>query len=106
MPDRTAPGPSDSPATLLGPISLALGCAALLGPVCLALGFTDAEWPIALALLLLPVTLFGGILAITLGLPGLHYAQRGIGRMWPAATGTALGAAAFVLPCLLLVLAY
>ncbi|MFY4720827.1 hypothetical protein [Streptomyces sp. LaBMicrA B280] len=53
-----------------------------------------------------PVRLTGHPLAITLGLPGLRYAQRGIGRMWPAATGTALGAAAFVLPCLLLVLAY
>ncbi|GAA2503850.1 hypothetical protein GCM10023100_12050 [Actinocorallia cavernae] len=45
-------------------------------------------------------------LAVTLGLAGARYARQGVGRMWPAATGTVLGAAGFVFPMVLLSLMY
>ncbi|MFZ4238236.1 hypothetical protein ACOZGD_23995 [Streptomyces murinus] len=41
-----------------------------------------------------------------LGLAGARYARQGVGRMWPAATGTVLGAAGFVFPMVLLSLRY
>ncbi|GLX47125.1 hypothetical protein Shyhy01_00750 [Streptomyces hygroscopicus subsp. hygroscopicus] len=86
--DRTTPGPDDSPATLLGPTSLVLGIVGALG--------------ICPPLMLFPLTLLAGALAVTFGLAGVHYARRGVGRMWPAVTGTVLGAAGFVYPWLLL----
>ncbi|MER6331165.1 hypothetical protein ACF09H_24250 [Streptomyces sp. NPDC014983] len=86
-PDRAASGHDDSPATLLGPTSLVLGIVAALG--------------LCPLLMLFPLTALAGALAVTLGLAGVHYARRGVGRMWPAATGTVLGAAGFAYPWVL-----
>ncbi|MDI3405290.1 hypothetical protein [Streptomyces cavernicola] len=75
---------SDSPAVALGPTALVLGVLSTVG-----------AWVPYLFLLALPWTIIAGGLAITLGLAGVHYARQGIGRMWPAAAGTTLGAAVF-----------
>ncbi|CAL2069408.1 MULTISPECIES: hypothetical protein [Streptomyces] len=92
MSDHVTPSRNDSPATLLGPTALVLGVIAFLGTCPL--------------LLLFPLTLLAGALAVTLGLAGARYARQGVGRMWPAATGTVLGAAGFVFPMVLLSLMY
>ncbi|WP_369195989.1 hypothetical protein [Streptomyces djakartensis] len=42
---------------------------------------------------LIPWTVPAGALAVTFGAMGLHHARTGTGRMWPAAAGTAPGAA-------------
>ncbi|MFH8337207.1 hypothetical protein [Streptomyces sp. AM6-12] len=90
MSDHRTPGRADdSPATLLGPTALVLGAVAALG--------------ICPLLMLFPLTVLAGALAVTFGLAGIHYARRGLGRMWPAATGTVLGAAGFLCPWVLLV---
>ncbi|MFC7840908.1 hypothetical protein [Streptomyces sp. NPDC057382] len=77
MTSSTAPGDTDSPATALGPTALVLGAFAAVG-----------TW-----FLLVPWTVLAGGLAVTFGLMGLHHARTGTGRPWPAAAGTALGAA-------------
>ncbi|MGW2743015.1 hypothetical protein [Streptomyces sp. NPDC001450] len=76
----TAPGHKDSPAVALGPTSLALGAVAATG-----------AWP-SLMLAVLPWSFIAAPLAVTFGLAGIHYARRGIGRMWTAVAGTTLGA--------------
>ncbi|MER5547393.1 hypothetical protein ABT072_34290 [Streptomyces sp. NPDC002589] len=80
---------ADSPAVLLGPTALGLGLAAAAG-LCPWLTFG-----------LIPVMLICGALAFTLGLGGIHYAFRGIGRMWMAATGAVLGGIGFACPLVL-----
>ncbi|ANP50180.1 hypothetical protein J2Z21_001100 [Streptomyces griseochromogenes] len=75
-----APGHKDAPAVALGPTSLVLGAVAATG-----------VWP-SLALAMLPWSFIAGPLALAFGLAGVHYARRGIGRMWTAVVGTALGA--------------
>ncbi|MEG8277020.1 hypothetical protein [Streptomyces sp. AHA2] len=77
MTSSTAPGDSDSPATALGPTALVLGVLSAVG-----------TW-----FFLIPWTVLAGALAVTFGLTGLHHARAGTGRLWPAAAGTALGAA-------------
>lgn len=76
----TAPGRDDSPAVALGPTSLVFGAVAALG-----------AWP-SLMLAVLPWSFIAAPLALTFGLTGIHYARRGIGRMWTAVAGTTLGA--------------
>ncbi|OIK25016.1 hypothetical protein [Streptomyces malaysiense] len=89
MPDHITPSRNDSPATLLGPTALVLGAVSAVG--------------ICPLLMLFPLTELAGALALTFGLAGVHHARRGLGRMWPAATGTVLGAAGFLCPWILLV---
>ncbi|MCC5475468.1 hypothetical protein [Streptomyces barringtoniae] len=86
MSESTTPEPADSPAAALGCTALFLGLAAA----------TDL-WP-TLTFGLFPVSLIAGGLAVVLGLAGVHYARRGIGRMWIAVTGTVLGAIGFAWP--------
>ncbi|GHE05892.1 hypothetical protein [Streptomyces alanosinicus] len=86
MSRSTAAAGADSPATLLGPTAFGLGLAAVAG-ICPWFFFG-----------MLPVMLICGALALTLGLAGIHYAQRGIGRLWMTVTGTVLGAIGFVWP--------
>ena len=76
----TAPGHSDSPAVALGPTSLVFGIVS-----------AAAVWP-TLTFVLLPWSILAGGLAVTFGLTGMHYARQGVGRMWSATAGTALGA--------------
>ncbi|MFD5740773.1 hypothetical protein ACFXJM_05765 [Streptomyces massasporeus] len=76
MTSSTAPGDTDSPATALGPTALVLGAFSAVG-----------TWAF-----LIPWTVLAGVLAVTFGTMGLHYARKGTGRLWPAAAGTALGA--------------
>ncbi|KUN03092.1 hypothetical protein AQI95_24320 [Streptomyces yokosukanensis] len=89
MSRTSTPEGADAPATLLGPTALGLGLAAAAG-LCPLLTFG-----------LLPVMLICGGLAVTFGLTGIHYARRGIGRLWTATTGTVLGAIGFVYPFVL-----
>ncbi|MFS4096671.1 hypothetical protein [Streptomyces sp. AF1A] len=69
----------DTPAAALGAVSLFLGLTA-------ATGFVPR-----LTLLMVPLMVLGGGLAVAFGLMGVHYAGRGIGRRWIAVTGTVLG---------------
>ncbi|MFC9127187.1 hypothetical protein ACFT4A_10115 [Streptomyces sp. NPDC057099] len=80
MAGSTASTATDTPATALGPTALVLGAFSAVG-----------TWAF-----LIPWTVMAGALAITFGAMGIHYARRGTGRLWPAATGTALGAAGFI----------
>ncbi|MEU2712073.1 hypothetical protein [Streptomyces sp. NPDC007205] len=89
MARSTASAGTDSPATLLGPTALGLGGAAAAG-LCPWLTFG-----------LIPVMLIGGALAVVFGLTGIHYALRGIGRLWTAATGAVLGTIGFAYPFVL-----
>lgn len=89
MPGSTTPDRADTPATALGPTALVLGLVAASG-----------LWP-TLTFGLLPVMLIGGGLAVVLGLTGVHYAIRGIGRLWVAVTGTVLGALGLIYPFVL-----
>ncbi|WP_225827799.1 hypothetical protein [Streptomyces naphthomycinicus] len=89
MPAHTAPGRDDSPAVALGPTALFLG-----------LGAATGLLP-QLTLGLFPLMLIGGALAVVFGLTGVHYALRGIGRLWIATTGAVLGAIAFAYPFVL-----
>ncbi|MEU1709196.1 hypothetical protein ABZ478_28190 [Streptomyces sp. NPDC005706] len=73
------PDPTDTPAVALGPTALVLGAIAAPG-----------VWP-GLMFAVMPWSWLAGALAVTFGLAGIHYARRGIGRMWPAVTGTVLG---------------
>ncbi|MFE7130795.1 hypothetical protein [Streptomyces sp. NPDC057638] len=82
--ERTAPIPADSPATLLGPAALAFGTIAALGVTVPAFFF------------LTPFAALAGALALTFGVAGIHYGRRGVGRLWVAAAGTALGLIGFV----------
>ncbi|MER8157392.1 hypothetical protein [Streptomyces sp. NPDC094472] len=47
-------------------------------------------------LITLPWAIIGGALATVLGAMGIHHARRGVGRLWAAVAGTALGVAGFV----------
>ncbi|WP_150112880.1 hypothetical protein [Streptomyces violaceusniger] len=47
-------------------------------------------------LVTLPWTIIGGALAVVLGAMGIHHARRGVGRLWAAVAGTALGVGGFV----------
>ncbi|MFJ8636255.1 hypothetical protein [Streptomyces sp. NPDC093568] len=77
MRDHTATAAhTDSPATALGPVALVLGLISTLG-----------------AFVLFPIAWIAAGLAVTFGATGMHYARQGIGRMWTAALGTALGLA-------------
>jgi hypothetical protein len=70
---------TDSPATALGPTALVLGTFSAAG-----------TWAF-----LFPWTVLAGALAMTFGAMGLHYARRGMGRVWTAAAGAVLGAIGF-----------
>ncbi|MCQ8191961.1 hypothetical protein [Streptomyces rugosispiralis] len=78
-------GGSDSPAVALGPTALVLGVFSVVG-----------AWVPALVLVTLPWTIIAGALAVVLGAMGVHHARRGVGRLWIAVAGTALGAVGFV----------
>ncbi|GAA4300793.1 hypothetical protein GCM10023086_16450 [Streptomyces venetus] len=80
MAGSTTSTATDSPATALGPTALVLGAFSAVG-----------TWAF-----LIPWTVLAGALAITFGVMGMHYARKGTGRLWTAATGTALGAAGFL----------
>ncbi|MEU9478166.1 hypothetical protein [Streptomyces sp. NPDC048191] len=94
MQHGATPDGADTPAALLGPVSFGLGLAAAAG-----------LWP-PLTFYLFPVMLICGALAFALGLAGIHYAFRGIGRMWMAATGALLGALGFAWPVFLFTQVY
>ncbi|MFF4036677.1 hypothetical protein [Streptomyces sp. NPDC001816] len=74
------PGHRDAPAVALGPTSLVFGVVAAIG-----------AWPY-LMLAVMPWSFMAAPLALTFGLAGIHYARKGIGRMWTAVAGTTLGA--------------
>ncbi|TXS46891.1 hypothetical protein EAO75_26300 [Streptomyces sp. uw30] len=76
MRDTNAAAQDDTPATALGPTALVLGAFSIIG------GFV-----------FFPFAWIAGPLAVTFGVAGIHYARQGIGRMWTATLGTALGAA-------------
>ncbi|CAM5501849.1 hypothetical protein [Streptomyces purpurascens] len=80
MAGSTASTATDTPATALGPTALVLGAFSAVG-----------TWAF-----LIPWTVMAGALAMTFGAMGIHYARKGMGRLWTAATGTALGAAGFI----------
>ncbi|MGW4075525.1 hypothetical protein ACWELB_18755 [Streptomyces asiaticus] len=80
-------GRSESPAVALGPTALVLGVFSAVG----ALGVFGST----LVLIALPWTIIGGALAVVLGAMGVHHARRGVGRLWVAVTGAALGAVGF-----------
>ncbi|MEU0335485.1 hypothetical protein [Streptomyces sp. NPDC006193] len=42
-----------------------------------------------------------GGLSVTFGLTGVHYAVRGVGRLWTAAAGAVLGAVGLLCPLVL-----
>ncbi|AYN38405.1 hypothetical protein D9753_05090 [Streptomyces dangxiongensis] len=84
MSASTTPGRADAPAVGLGPTALVLGTVAAAG-----------VWP-TLTFALLPVMPIAGGLAVTFGLMGVHQARQGVGRLWTAVTGTALGAVGFL----------
>ncbi|MDG4857744.1 hypothetical protein P8605_06165 [Streptomyces sp. T-3] len=84
MPQSTVPNQADEPAVALGPTALVLGAPSALGIWVPELGFA-----------VLPLVFIAGALAVTLGLAGIHYARRGIGRMWTSLAGTVLGAVGF-----------
>lgn len=77
-------GRSDSPAVALGPTAVVLGV------------FSVGVWVPAVVFVTFPWTTIGGALAIVLGTMGIHHARRGVGRLWAAVAGTALGVAGFV----------
>ncbi|MEO3977828.1 hypothetical protein [Streptomyces sp. CAU 1734] len=83
MSERIASDPADSPAVLLGPVALFFGVIATLGV------------SVPLFFFLTPFAALAGALALTLGAAGIHYGRRGIGRLWVAAAGTALGLVGF-----------
>ncbi|MGW0700248.1 hypothetical protein ACWD0A_13245 [Streptomyces sp. NPDC002867] len=84
MPESTVPDRTDTPAVALGPTSLVLGAFSAVG-----------IWGLAFATF--PFAIIAGGLAVTLGAAGIHYAARhGIGRLWTAVAGTALGAVGLV----------
>ncbi|MFE6405571.1 hypothetical protein ACFVOR_01400 [Streptomyces sp. NPDC057837] len=80
MAGSTTTTASDTPATALGPTALVLGTLSAVG-----------TW-----VFLIPWSMPAGALAVTFGAMGMHYARKGTGRMWTAATGTVLGAAGFL----------
>ncbi|GAA2949304.1 hypothetical protein ACWKT3_31600 [Streptomyces violaceus] len=80
MAGTTASTATDTPATALGPTALVLGAFSAVG-----------TWAF-----LIPWTVIAGALAMTFGAMGIHYARKGTGRLWAAATGTALGTAGFI----------
>ncbi|MBR8643329.1 hypothetical protein KEF29_38225 [Streptomyces tuirus] len=86
MAGSTTSTATDTPATALGPTALVLGVFSAAG-----------TWAF-----LIPWTVLAGALAITFGAMGMHYARKGVGRLWTAATGTALGAAGFIGTAMLL----
>lgn len=78
-------GRSNSPGVGLGPTAVVLGVFSVVG-----------AWVPALAIVTLPLTIIGGALAAVLGAMGIHHARRGVGRLWAAVAGTALGVVGFV----------
>ncbi|MEW2403317.1 hypothetical protein [Streptomyces sp. NPDC046862] len=84
MPESTAPVRTDTPATALGPTALVFGVLSAVG-----------AWVPALVWVTLPWAILAGALAVTFGVAAIHYARQGIGRMWTAVAGTALGGAGF-----------
>ncbi|WP_328411510.1 hypothetical protein OG542_15630 [Streptomyces violaceus] len=80
MAGTTASTATDTPATALGPTALVLGAFSAVG-----------TWAF-----LIPWTVIAGALAMTFGAMGIHYARRGTGRLWAAATGAALGTTGFI----------
>lgn len=80
MAGSTSSTATDTPATALGPTALVLGTFSAVG-----------TWAF-----LFPWTVLAGALAITFGAMGMHYARKGMGRLWTAATGTVLGAAGLI----------
>ncbi|MGA6154381.1 hypothetical protein ACPEIC_13675 [Stenotrophomonas sp. NPDC087984] len=78
-------GRSDSPAVGLGPTAVVLGVFSVIG-----------AWVPGLVLITLPWAIIGGGLAVVLGAMGIHHARRGVGRLWAAVAGAALGVAGFV----------
>ncbi|MFI1015985.1 hypothetical protein [Streptomyces sp. NPDC020965] len=79
LPERTAPDPADSPAVLLGTAALFFGAIAALAV------------SVPVPFFLTPFAAPAGGLALAFGAAGIHYARRGVGRLWVAAAGTALG---------------
>lgn len=76
-----------TPAAAFGPASLFLGLMA-------AVGFVPwLTWE------MLSLMILGGGLAVVVGLVGVCYAGRGIGRRWIAVTGTVLGVLSVVWAC-------
>ncbi|CAL9546434.1 hypothetical protein ACFW2V_05225 [Streptomyces sp. NPDC058947] len=80
MAGSTTSTAGDTPATALGPTALVLGALSTVG-----------TW-----VFLIPWSVLAGALAVTFGAMGMHYARKGTGRMWTAATGTVLGATGFL----------
>ncbi|MCS0599831.1 hypothetical protein NX794_01045 [Streptomyces sp. LP11] len=79
MTDRGSAHRDDSPAVALGPLAAVLGLVAAAG-----------AWP-TLMFLLLPWSLLAAGLAVAFGAMGVYYAEQGVGRLWTAVVGTALG---------------
>lgn len=84
MREPVSTGRSDTPATALGPTAVVLGALSTVGALAPALTFVLFPWSI----------LAGG-LALTFGASGIHYARHGVGRLWTAVLGTALGGIGF-----------
>ncbi|MCG0286890.1 hypothetical protein [Streptomyces sp. PSAA01] len=78
-------GRSDSPGVGLGPTAVVLGVFSVAG-----------AWVPALAMVTLPLAIIGGALGAVLGAMGIHHARRGVGRLWAAIAGTALGVVGFL----------
>ena len=91
MPDTAVRRQSDSPAVALGPTALVLGVLSAIG-----------AWVPALMFFAFPWAIIGGALAVTLGAVGIHHARQGIGRLWMAVAGTALGVIGFAGPVYLI----
>ncbi|GAA2248411.1 hypothetical protein GCM10010232_39710 [Streptomyces amakusaensis] len=80
---RSAADPADSPAVLPAPTALFFGAVAALGV------------SVPVFFLLTPFDAPADGLALAFGAAGIHYARHGVGRLWVAAAGTALGFVGF-----------
>lgn len=87
MRDTNAAAQDDTPATALGPTALVLGAFSTIG----VFAFFPFAW-----IVFFPLAWIAGPLAVTFGVAGIHYARQGVGRMWTATLGTALGAAGMI----------
>lgn len=85
MPEPTVSDRTDTPAVALGPTALVLGA---FSAIC--------AWVPALVLATLPWGFIAGVLAVTFGAAGIHYAVHGIGRLRTAIAGTTLGTVGLV----------
>ncbi|MER6072777.1 hypothetical protein ACFYZB_10705 [Streptomyces sp. NPDC001852] len=79
MSARTSSHDADAPAAALGPLALVMGVVA-----------GASAWP-TLTFMLFPWSLLAGGFAVTFGAMGVHYADRGIGRLWTSVVGIVLG---------------